>query len=91
MTIEKPTPKTVIMARRAACLTQSQAAAVVYRTLRNWQQWESDDPVNGRAMDRALFEFFCLKTGINCRLCGYQFGDDWLDDGETCPQCRLVQ
>lgn len=86
-TPEAPTPKTVIMARKAAGITQSQAAGVVYRTLRNWQQWERGD----REMDRALFELFCLKTRINCSLCGHPFGNDWLDDGETCPRCRLVQ
>lgn len=26
-----------------------------------------------------------------CAKCGYAHGDDWLDDGETCPRCKLVQ
>lgn len=26
-----------------------------------------------------------------CAKCGYPPGDDWLDDGETCPHCKLVQ
>lgn len=57
----KPSTKTVLEARQAAGLTQTEAAAVVYRTLRNWQQWEAGD----RQMDAALFELFCLKCGIN--------------------------
>lgn len=30
-------------------------------------------------------------TGYRCRKCGYPDGPDWLDGGETCPRCRLVQ
>lgn len=26
-----------------------------------------------------------------CRKCGYPYGDNWIDGGETCPRCRLVQ
>lgn len=26
-----------------------------------------------------------------CKKCGYPYGDNWLDGGETCPKCRLVQ
>lgn len=26
-----------------------------------------------------------------CARCGYQPGPDWLDEGETCPRCKLVQ
>jgi len=27
-----------------------------------------------------------------CRRCGYENnGNDWLDDGATCPKCKLVQ
>lgn len=26
-----------------------------------------------------------------CAKCGYPHGDNWLDGGETCPRCRLVQ
>lgn len=84
---DQPTPQTIRAARTAADLTQTQAAATVYRTPRNWQQWESGE----RGMDPALFELFCHKAGVNCRLCGHAYGNDWLDDGETCPHCRLVQ
>lgn len=30
-------------------------------------------------------------AGVYCQRCGYPPGDDWLDDGETCPNCKLVQ
>lgn len=26
-----------------------------------------------------------------CERCGYQGGADWLDEGQTCPRCKLVQ
>ena len=26
-----------------------------------------------------------------CAKCGWPHGDDWLDGGETCPRCKLVQ
>lgn len=26
-----------------------------------------------------------------CKKCGYRYGSDWHDDGETCPKCLLVQ
>lgn len=32
-----------------------------------------------------------LPNDCNCQRCGYPPGDDWLDDGETCPNCKLVQ
>lgn len=31
------------------------------------------------------------KKGQYCMRCGHPPGDDWLDDGETCPACKLVQ
>jgi predicted Zn-ribbon and HTH transcriptional regulator len=40
---------------------------------------------------------FCLEAlALNnvpaCELCGYHsLKDDWLDEGSTCPKCRLVQ
>lgn len=27
---------------------------------------------------------------FNCQRCNYPHGNDWLDDGETCPNCKLV-
>lgn len=53
-----PSKEIVRAARRSADLTQTEAAALIYRTRRNWQQWESDE----RRMDAALFELFLIKT-----------------------------
>lgn len=58
-----PTPAQVRAAREAAGLTQTQAAAVIYATLRAWQNWESEDLAEGRRMHPQLFEAFLLKTG----------------------------
>ena len=38
-----PTPAEVRAAREAAGLTQTQAAALVRATARNWQQWEQPE------------------------------------------------
>lgn len=53
-----PTPAAVLAARTAARLTQRDAGALIYRSERNWQQWESGD----RRMDPALFELFQIKN-----------------------------
>lgn len=53
-----PTPAEIKSAREAASLTQKQAAALIYRTLRNWQQWEGGE----RPMDAALWELFQIKA-----------------------------
>lgn len=56
-----PPPKEIVRAaRRAAGLTQTEAAAMIYRTRRNWQQWESGE----RRMDAALFELFLIKRRL---------------------------
>jgi DNA-binding transcriptional regulator YiaG len=59
--IEPPSPEEIRAARLAARLTQSQAGAVVYRKLRNWQQWEGGE----RQMDVALWELFRMKIAMN--------------------------
>jgi hypothetical protein len=50
-----PTPKQIVAARGA--LTQTQAAALIYCTLRAWQDWEGGQ----RRMHPAFFELFELK------------------------------
>lgn len=59
----KPTPDEIRAARTAAGLTQTQAAALLGKPMRTWQNWEAppDSPEN-RAMDGALFELFLLKV-----------------------------
>lgn len=57
-----PTPSEVRAAREAAGLTQTQAAALVYASLRNWQQWEQGEGANVRRMHPGLWELFRIKT-----------------------------
>jgi len=52
-----PTPQEVKQRRELYGLTQTQASALVYRTLRNWQQWELGE----RKIDLAAWELFNLK------------------------------
>lgn len=53
-----PSAEAVFMARQAAGLTQTQAAALIYCTLRAWQQWESGE----RRMHPAFFELWRFKA-----------------------------
>jgi DNA-binding transcriptional regulator YiaG len=55
---ESPFPSAIREARAAAGLTQTQAAALIYCTLRGWQDWEG----GRRAMHPAFFELFLLKA-----------------------------
>lgn len=52
-----PTPDAVRSARQTAGLSQGEAAALLYKSLRVWQMWEAGD----RRMDPAFWELFCLK------------------------------
>lgn len=58
---ENPAPDAIRAARAAAGLTQTQAAALIYCTLRGWQDWEAGK----RAMHPAFFELFLLKASKN--------------------------
>lgn len=53
-----PTPEAIRAAREAAGLTQAQAGALIYCTLRGWQNWEG----GVRSMHPAFFELFLHKT-----------------------------
>jgi DNA-binding transcriptional regulator YiaG len=55
-----PTPEAILAARKAAGLSQAQAAAVVHRpSYRTWQDWE-----RGRVkMPADAWELFLIKTG----------------------------
>ena len=53
-----PSTEAIRQARDASGLTQTEAAAMIYRTCRNWQQWEAGD----RRMDPALWELFWFKA-----------------------------
>ena len=57
--MKQPTPADVKSTRAAVGLTQTQAAALIYKKLLAWQRYESGN----RSMDVALYELFLLKTG----------------------------
>jgi hypothetical protein len=42
-------------------LSQAEAGALLYRSGRNWQQWELGE----RQMDPALWELFRIKIAMN--------------------------
>lgn len=65
-----PRPAEVVAAREAAGHTQTQAAAVVYTTLRTWQAWEETD--GDRPIHPGFFELYLIKTGQTQRLA------DWM-------------
>lgn len=54
-----PTPQQIRDARGS--LTQTQAAALVYKPLRTWQNWEApiDSPAH-RKMCKAIYEYFLI-------------------------------
>ena len=53
-----PEPSAIRAARDAAGLTQTQAAQLIYSTMRTWQQWEAGD----RRMHPGLFKLFEIKA-----------------------------
>lgn len=59
---EKPTPEAVIAARKAAGLTQTQAAESVY--LGHYRRWGEYESGQGR-MDAARYELFLVKHGLH--------------------------
>lgn len=53
-----PTTDEIIRFRKAAELTQREAAELIHKKTRTWQNWESGD----REMDPAFFELFLIKS-----------------------------
>ena len=53
-----PSQKDIKAIREDFGLSQTAAAGLVYRTVRNWQQWELGE----RKMDPALWELFLFKV-----------------------------
>jgi len=58
--LNRPTPQEIKQARFEAGLTQTQAAELIYKNVRTWQQWEKGD----REMDAAFFELFKIKSSM---------------------------
>ena len=52
-----PSPEEIRAAREAAGLTQTDAAALIYCSLRGWQDWEAGE----RKMHPAFWELFRSK------------------------------
>lgn len=52
-----PDPETIKAERKLLGLTQTQAGAIVYTSLRTWQHWEAGQPVHP-----AIWELFLHKT-----------------------------
>lgn len=67
------------------------AAVAIHATLGGYPdalQWLTDFE---RCLAWAWISRHRAAAPNRCRRCGYPDGDDWLDGGETCPHCRLVQ
>jgi putative transcriptional regulator len=56
-----PSPDKIKQARTDAGLTQTQAATLIHKRCRAWQQYEAGD----RKMDLAYWELFLIKTDAN--------------------------
>lgn len=52
---------------------------------KNYRRMSQDDLFDVMS---ALTNFY--EESKSCQMCGY-YGPDWLDAGETCPKCKLVQ
>jgi DNA-binding transcriptional regulator YiaG len=64
--MRSPNPTEIKQARAAAALTQTQAAALIYKRLRTWQGWETPEGQPGhRKMDPAFWELFRLKITMS--------------------------
>lgn len=53
-----PAPEAIRAAREAAGLTQTEAAGLIYSTLRTWQDWEA----GARRMHPGLWELWHIKA-----------------------------
>lgn len=60
-----PTPNEIKQARIKAGLTQTQAAELIYSTMRTWQDWEGN-PTHGKVprMHPGLWELFQAKVKL---------------------------
>jgi putative transcriptional regulator len=56
--MKSPSPEEIKAARKAAKITQAQAALLTHVTMRGWQYWEAGD----RDMHPAIWELFLIKV-----------------------------
>lgn len=89
-----PSPEQIKQSRLLAGLTQTEAAELIYKQCRAWQQYEAGD----RKMDPAFYELFIIKTRakkyrcvqkLQCDCTTYCGDDgkhnDWLTEPKTEP------
>lgn len=57
-----PAPEVVAAWRKAAGVTQAEAAALVHVTGPAWARWECTDPRRHRSMPYGLWELFNIKA-----------------------------
>lgn len=61
--MKAPAPEEIRAAREAAGLSQTAAAALIWKPLKTWQNWEAPvDSPSHRKMDPAFFELFQIKA-----------------------------
>lgn len=61
-----PSSKQIKQTREQSGLTQTQAAALIYKGLRTWQGWETQEGSPGhRKMDPAFWELFKIKITMS--------------------------
>ena len=57
--MKSPTPEEIRKARKAAGMTQEEAAEIIYIKMNSWMRYETSKS----NMHPGLFELFLLKTG----------------------------
>ncbi len=85
--MNNPTPAEIKQSRKDAGLTQTQAAALIGKTLSAWQRWE----YGSRKMDSALFELFTIKLEDRKMTISYenwkkefkQISEQWTAENKT--------
>jgi DNA-binding XRE family transcriptional regulator len=61
--MNNPSPAEIKSTRLAAGLTQTEAANLVYVSLKGWQRWETEEALTThRTMPAATWELFLMKT-----------------------------
>lgn len=62
--MRSPSPELIRTTRHQAGLTQTEAAELIDKALKTWQNWESEPGTSShRKMDTAYWELFLLKLG----------------------------
>jgi len=91
----KPDPEYLRFLLKKAGIGQRKAAQIIGINERSMRQYFADRKA-ATALNVSYPVQFCLEVLAldkqpTCSLCGYHGLNDWLDDGETCPNCKLVQ